>query len=181
MLVNMDILSSFPEEFENALPPFNSNGLIEPGDFSPTRTEFEERFVNIGDVDRRHSIYNGWNQHREALLHAGSSESSRQLLNGSFTTNKPSPGDIDIAVEVSIDDATPLAISRVKPISDLLQGPLMKTDYYCDAYPVYCLPIDHPQYEQITAKAIKYWTKWFARTRNHVPKGRIWATTGGLR
>jgi hypothetical protein len=174
----------FPQVSQCQLPSFDSNGVIIAGDFWPTTQEFEDRFVNVGDITKRKSIYDGWNRHRADLFQAGSLKTNIQLLNGSFTTNKYSPGDIDIAVEVSIQDSTASEFFRKKAISDLLQGPRMKPKYQCDAYPIYCLPPDHKDYKIITGDALSYWTKWFGHCRpplSHLAKGRIWATIGGLR
>ena len=43
--------------------------------------------------------------HRKALLEAGIPAQAKQLLNGSYTTSKASPNDIDIAVEVPISES----------------------------------------------------------------------------
>lgn len=175
------ILSEFPTEFGDFPASFDSNGVLPLGDYAPTREQFEARFVDIGDIDRRRSIYDGWNRHREALLLAGVPNRGRQLLNGSFATNKHSPGDIDIAVEIPIDEEALFSLTKDHPIGKLLQGPLMKHDYHCDAYPIYSLPLSSSQYYNVTVGAIKYWTKWFGYTRNATPKGRVWTTTGGLK
>jgi len=176
-----EMLSEFPERFDNPFPLLNAEGILPPGDFAPTHDEFRVRFVEMGDTNRRRLIYEGWNKHREALLRVGIPSSGRQLLNGSFTTAKPSPGDIDIAVEVPVDENALDSLTGDHPIVKLLLGSLMKFDYYCDAYPIYSLPPRHPLYQQVTGKAIRYWTKWYGHTRGLTPKGRVWATTGGLR
>jgi hypothetical protein len=147
----------------------------------PSRVEFETRFVNTGDALQRSSIYNGWNDHRRALLNAGGPSEARQLLDGSYTTAKDSPGDIDIAVEVPILRGDALkSLSTDDPVLNLLQGPLMKPRYHCDAYPIFVLPKSDPYYSSVTTRAMQYWTKWFGRTRTGTEKGRTWATTGGL-
>ena len=173
------VLSTFPDNFDAPMPEFNADGILDPGDYAPTRLEFEDRFVNFGDSARRQSIYDGWNRHRHALLEAGLPGSSKQLLNGSFTTSKPFPGDIDVAVEVPVEDETCIH-DEEDAVVKLLQGEPMKSAYHCHAFPIYSLPPDHPLYERVTVDFIKYWTNLFGHTRNHIPKGRVWATTGGL-
>ncbi len=175
-------LDSFPDESSSQLPEFNEHDVLPGGDYFPSRTDFEKRFVSYGDAVARRTIYEGWNKHRERLALDGLTRSARQLVNGSFTTSKPAPNDIDIAVEVPIDDDM---LERLKQSSaatsaivKLLQGPRMKEQYKCDAYPIYCLPIMHKDYEAITLKAIRYWTKWFGQTRQGIPKGRVWTTIG---
>lgn len=109
-------------------------------------------------------------------------DTARQLLNGSYTSAKESPGDIDIAVEAPMSHSRDLAnFAPDHPIARLLLGSLMKPAYHCDAYPIYALPKSDAYYAAVTARAIEYWTKWFGRARSGTPKGRLWATTGGLR
>lgn len=170
-------LDTFPANPTMALPPFNPHGSLPPGDYAPTREGFEAHFVKAGNQSVRLSIYQGWIKHREALAAAGLAHSARQLLNGSFTTAKNAPGDIDIAVEVPVADLDQI---DTHPAADLLQGPDMKPEYRCDAYPIYCLPVGHVHYEAVTAAAIRYGTKWFGTDRQGNPKGRVWATVGGL-
>jgi hypothetical protein len=178
-----DALSDFPDQFEDGpIPLFTTEGCLPPGDFLPSKSEFESRFVNAGDRERRDFIYRGWNDHRQALLHAGVAGRARQLLNGSYTTAKSSPGDIDLAAEVPLPGSGALlTLSPDHPVVRLLQGQHTKPLYQCDAYPIYVLPNDDRLYASVTTGAIEYWTKWFGRSRSGTPKGRVWATTGGLK
>ena len=176
-----DFLSDFPERFDTPLPAFTADGGLPPGDFLPSRLEFEKRFVETANRERRSAIYEGWSRHRSALLLAGGTPASRQLLNGSYTTDKETPGDIDLAVEVPMSNREELAgLTLDHPIVKLLQGPLTKPEYDCDAYPIFVLPSTDPNYSRVTVRAIQYWTKWFGRGRNKKTKGRVWAETGGL-
>ncbi len=174
-------LTRFPIALLGPLPPFRDDGALPPGDYAPSRKDFEERFVGVAHGGRRQAIYAGWNLHRAALMAGGLPAATRQLLDGSFTTGKASPDDIDLAVEVPIDrraldDLDP----ETHPILSLLQGPRTKPTHACDAYPIYSLPVQDPDYDAVTARLISYWTKWFGTTRSGLPKGRVWATTGGL-
>jgi len=174
------ILTKFPNNFDAPLPEFNADGVLDPGDYAPTLAEFEDRFVDYGDLNQRRLIYDGWNRHRVDLLLSGLPASSRQILNGSYVTSKASPGDIDIVVEVQIGDYTDPLFSKDHPVLKLLQGPSTKVQHQCDAYPIFCLPSNHPDYQRVTEKSIKYWTKWFGHTRSKAIKGRVWTTTRGL-
>jgi hypothetical protein len=175
------ILSEFPDKFDGKIPFFTAEGALSPGDFLPVRVDFEARFVAVGDIVRRSFIYAGWNEHRAALINAGVPPEARELLDGSYTTAKDSPGDIDIAVEVPVASGVSLrTLTTDDPIVGLLRGPLMKPRYHCDAYPIFVLPKSDPSYSSVTTGAIQYWTKWFGRTRTGIEKGRVWAMTGGL-
>lgn len=173
-------LTEFPDSFDGPLPAFGPDGALPPGDFRPPVAEFEARFVAAGDQVQRGAVYAGWNAHRAALSGAGLPTHTRQLVNGSFTTVKPSPADVDIVVEVPIDSDTLATAGTDHPILSLLRGPLMKPEFRCDAYPIYHLPEDDPARTVVTVPAIRYWTKWFGTTRSGSPKGRVWATTGGF-
>lgn len=179
-IMTLNKLSAFPADCEGILPLFLADGSIPAGDFRPIRVDFEARFVYAGDIDRRGQIYSGWNRHRKALMREGVPSTGYQLLNGSYTTAKATPGDIDIAVEIPLDRTALLALLPTDPVLRLLQGPGTKADFDCDAYPIYSLPPGDALYERVTVRAIEYWTKWFGSTQSGTPKGRIWATTGGL-
>jgi len=177
-------LSSLPEldnlkSLENV--EFNSSGELFPGDYAPTINEFEEIFVNIGNRIQRNEIYNGWKSHRRDLLKDGLNQEARILLNGSYTTKKHSPNDVDLAVEVPITSESLNTADHNGPILRLLKGPEMKYIYNCDAYPIYILPEDDPNYSVITLAGVRYWTKWFARNRQNEYKGRVWARVRGLK
>jgi|SRR6185295_3195205 len=172
-------LNALPTTMEENVQGFVSDGLLPPGDYDLARDRFEELFVLASP--RRAEIFQGWNRHRTALLGDGLSERTLQLLNGSFTTAKLEPTDLDLAVEVPITYSELAASTDASPIRRWLLGPKMKTRFGCDAYPIYCLPSNDPYYESVTLRAIKYWTKWFAQTRTGQLKGRVWVRTGGLR
>lgn len=181
-MASTDVLSDFPARFDGSIPLFNAEGCLLPGDFQPSRMEFETRLVETGDRGQRAAIYRGWNRNRHELVRAGMPEAARQLLNGSYTTAKESPSDIDIAVEVPLSHSRDIAgLTPDHPIVKLLLGPVMKPAYHCDAYPIYVLPKGDPHYASVIVRAIEYWTKWFGRSRSGTLKGRVWATAGGLR
>ena len=140
--------SEFPVIFDGTMPDFTPEGSLPPGDFRPSAVEFESRFVRHGDSAKRNAIYQGWQRHRDALMRSGLPARSRQLLDGSFTTAKPSPGDIDIAVEFPTDAPTLVSMTDAHPTLRLLQGPDMKASFHCDAYPIFVLPASDPMYSK---------------------------------
>jgi len=162
------------------LPPVSDEGVLPPGDYGPSRAEFEKAFVDVGHSERRREIYAGWNRHRNRLQADGLERSARELLNGSFISSKWEPQDIDIVVEYPVTSAELRTLTPSSPILRLLQGALTKAEFECDAYPLYSLPEDDPAYWKVTAAGLRYWMKWFGRTRLGVEKGRIWATVGGF-
>lgn len=175
-----DILDELPNirHLLNTLPLFTAHGGLAQGDFAPSRIEFETRFVMTPNA-KRLQIYDGWNDHRAALLADGLTPDSRQLLNGSYTTAKGEPGDVDLAVEIPITSSQPPPRPD-QPVVRLLLGPRMKPRFNCDAYPIYVLPVNHADYQRITVAAVRYWTKWFGTDRLGNPKGRVWTATAGM-
>lgn len=158
----MESLDSLPVASETELPDLVSTDdeddkHLPPGDYFPRKDAFEATFVP--DSSRRAETYEGWNKHRDALQTAGLPTASRQLLNGSFTTSKETPGDIDLAVEVPDADQVFQDPSRLQAIVNLLRGPEMKPDFDCDAYPIYVFPEEHPHYIRATVEGVRYWTK----------------------
>lgn len=161
------------------LPEWEGHGGLPAGDYRPCRTAFEERFVNNPASSSRRAIDAGWNAHRDDLRRAGCDDESECLLNGSFTTSKQDPGDLDLVVGVPVEATTP--IDAIAPLLALLQGPDMRARYRCDAYPLLLLPEDHPDYANVTRNGIAYWLRWFGRDREGREKGRVWTRLAGLR
>jgi hypothetical protein len=157
-------------------PAFNGDGNLPPGDYWPSTAEFEERFVSVTSSESRPLIYQGFNRHRTELLAQGVADVAPCLLDGSFTTNKCDPEDIDLVVEV--DQSTLLGSERLQ---QLLSGPNAKSDFLCDAYPLIVFDDNHPDYKAVTEAGRAYWTKWFGTDRLGNSKGRVWTNTGGFR
>lgn len=157
------------------LPAFDIHGNLPEGDYWPTEADFETRFVHVHGSASRSGIYDGFKRHRAALLAAGVDPDADCLLDGSYTTEKLDPGDVDLAVEV--DHETFLHSTQVQA---LLPGPDTKAEFHCDAYPVLVLPDDHPHFERVTVAARAYWGKWFGRDRSANAKGCVWAKAQGF-
>lgn len=172
-------MAPFPSTIPR-LPALTDEGVLPPGDYAPSRAEFERSFVNVGNAVRRAEIYAGWNRHRNRLQEDGLARSARELLDGSFTSRTWEPRDIDIVVEYPVTSTELRMLTPTSPVLRLLQGGVLKTEYDCDAYPLYSLPEDDPAYEKVTVAGLRYWMKWFGRTRVGMEKGRVWASVGGF-
>lgn len=162
------------------LPGLTDDGMLPPGDYAPNRVEFERSFVNVGNAGRRNEIYAGWNRHRNQLQIDGLGSMAHELLDGSFTESAWEPEDIDIVVEYPISSTDLRMLTPSSPIFRLLQGRLSKAEYDCDAYPLFSLPDDDPEFQSVTLEGLRYWIKWFGRTRLGIEKGRVWASVGGF-
>ena len=157
---------------------FDSAGQVPVGDYAPAEDEFIRCFVAIDDTSRRETVYAGWKMHGQALQNAGLPKDARQLLNGSYTSSKSHPSDIDIAVEIRIAGDFATFCTDNTEIFELLKGPKAKPSYNCDAYPIPILLESDPDYKTVTEAAVLYWTKWFGKDRAGNDKGRIWALAG---
>lgn len=82
------------------IPPLNGDGLLPPGRWGASFAEVEQMFV-IGKSALRQQI---WVEFQNAfnLLH-GVTKISRVWIGGSFTTDKPNPGDIDVVFIIRDD------------------------------------------------------------------------------
>ena len=83
-------------------------------------------------------------------------------IDGSFSTNKSDPNDIDIAVFASSDDINGLAIDKRDKLMLLLgEHDIVRARYNCD---VYFVPLGNEI-------ARSYWRGWFGFSRGETPKG----------
>lgn len=168
----MDMSSLSP----TPLPAFNGDGNLPSGDYWPSKAEFEARFISVADSSSRPLIYEGFNRHRIELLAHGVADEAPCLLDGSFTTNRLDPQDLDLVVEV--DEVAFLGSQRLQY---LLGGPSAKAEFCCDAYPLVVYDATHPSFASVTEAGREYWTKWFGTDRLGNPKGRVWTNTGRFR
>ena len=157
------------------LPAFDEHDNLPEGDYRPTEADFEQRFVDVQGSDSRTEIYDGFKHHRAELLAAGVDPAADCMLDGSYTTRKLDPGDIDLVVEVHAE-----TYEQSSRLQELLSGPDAKADFLCDAYAVLVLPQEHPDFQAVTEKGRAYWRKWFGRDRQNHAKGRVWAKARGF-
>ncbi len=82
-------------------------------------------------------------------------------IDGSYSTLKPEPGDIDIVFFCDPKELNSLPIEKQFLISELFNRDLSKIRYNCD---VFLAPHDNTEMRS-------YWRGWFAFTRDEKPKG----------
>lgn len=82
-------------------------------------------------------------------------------LDGSFTTTKLDPNDIDLVVFINEEEANSLPTEKQRQLRGLLDNPTVKSRFGLDVYP--CIMGDE-QYRS-------YWRGWFGYDRNEKPKG----------
>jgi hypothetical protein len=162
-----------PSNTYGDLPDFDEGGNLPAGDYTPSAQNLKAYFVDRFTSETRSSIFQGWLKLKEAAIRAGVSGSSDVLFNGSFTTSKPNPRDIDLAVGIETDCHTS---DLFRSASTLFRGNGSIDEYGCDAYCFPLLPGDHPHHASLTIHFKDYWLKWFGTDRSMRPKGRVWTT-----
>lgn len=164
-----------PENTSKALPDFDAAGNLPAGDYAPSMTEIKAQLVERFSSKTRPLIFQGWLKLQDEALQTGASAEVDVLLNGSFTTAKTNPNDLDLVVGIPTECDTSKEFATLAP---LFRGKESIETYNCDAYCFPLLPENHPRYEPLTVKFREYWLKWFGTTREMTPKGRLWTRLG---
>ncbi len=84
-------------------------------------------------------------------------------IDGSFSTQKPEPGDIDVVFFLDAEQINNLEPDKRNLIAELFNNADSKIRYQCD---VYLVPIQDPD-------SRSYWRGWFGYSRDETPKGII--------
>jgi hypothetical protein len=90
------------------IPPLDNDGYLPPGIHDATLAQVEEAFGQRQSSDRRARLFGNLRRYLQELLAWG--QAREVILNGSFVTAKPDPGDIDLLVvlEPGFDFAAPV-------------------------------------------------------------------------
>lgn len=92
-----------------------------------------------------------------------------QWIDGSYTTSKQKPNDIDV---VTFIDYLDFDITRITKFDMNLSRGYPKFKYNIDGYVVVLFPQGHPHH-RITIDRLNYWKKWFGHDRDKNPKAII--------
>lgn len=153
------------------IPELDKNGYLPPGVHNSVLEEFEARFVeDFSTSMTRRDIFNGYKNYCRELLSLD--VATKQWVDGSFTTIKVDPGDIDL---VSHIDALKInSRQKYDQVLRLVQNKNhLKDKYKCDPYMIPVYPPDHQLYHK-TIDWIDYWHNWFGKSReDERPKGMI--------
>ena len=151
---------------------FNVNGYLEPGIHAMSDAEVKGHFVDgFTQSVTRPKIHAGYSQHASELAAIG--VGVEKYLDGSFTTTKTDPGDVDMVVFADADlvDALPPAVQQ--QLRSLVSGKATQQTHLCDCY--FCPTVKdqhHPAYEKLRTQR-KYWLGEFCFDRADVPKGIV--------
>lgn len=136
-----------------------------------TKQRFSDIFTQIPDVTIRRTLFNNFCDYLKDLKNVVSLKQWFQYINGSYTTKKENPSDIDVVSFVD-EDSYRVIVSHER----LLSSPTAKNDsrnvYRIDAYFVPEFMTTDPRYK-IYLDKISYWAKWFGYDRIKKPKALI--------
>lgn len=134
--------------------------LLEPGLHDVDDDALESMFVRpFDDPSRRRELLDGL---RAMLLDIRRMGLRVEVwIDGSFTTQKPNPVDIDVVIYYDPIAVQALEASAQNALFEIADTNLSKLRYKCDPY---FAPNDAQQLRS-------YWKRWFGFSRNEEPKG----------
>lgn len=147
---------------------FDINGNPQPfGIVKILLSDFKSIYVDAFTTSStRQSIYFKWQDYIEHFKNQICSE-FKQWVNGSYTTNKIDPNDIDL---VNLVEYTDDLNSKAHLIVNFLTQGGSKDKYKVDGYFVQIYSTDDPRYS-LTEHWLNYWKDWFGHDRERREKG----------
>lgn len=136
----------------------NENGYLPPECFIVDLNEFKEKFVHVEDISKRELIYNKYKSFCERFQ----SIILKVRINGSYTTGKKLPDDIDVAVYYDALKFNDLSIINIAEKIAFNDKAGIKRTYMLHLLPVPVYPQDHPAYK-MTEFHIEKWEKLFLK------------------
>lgn len=153
------------------IPDFDENGNLPSGIINSSLQNFEDNFItNFNDSSTRPEIFKGYLRYCDKLLPLNIA--TKQWINGSFTTKKVNPNDIDFVTHIDAlkVDENPEIQNKISEICNPFET---KKEFLCDVYFIPLYPQKMPELYQHTIERINYWRKWFGHDRKMNPKGII--------
>lgn len=154
------------------IPPFRPDGYLPIGAHHTDVAEVEARLVDAfsGSV-RRRPLNDGWRRRRDEISRLVPID--REWVNGSFTTLKQDPGDIDVVCFVDHDAILRLKVPDRMRLFDLTTNNLTTRRVYgCDSYLVAVVPHGHPL-RPVYDGRVGYWDRWWSHDRLGVERGYL--------
>lgn len=135
--------------------------LFDAGFHDIDTTDLESIFIKPFDKqERRKFLIKHLNKYLEQLKDVGAK--FEIWIDGSFSTDKEEPNDIDIAIFHSEAEINGLHVDKKKLLKQLVEyHEEIKLRYYCDIYFI-------PDNDVATRS---YWRGWFGFSRAEAPKG----------
>ena len=153
------------------IPPFDDvTGYLPPGCYKISIKEFEKCFVcNFPDSIKRPDLFEGYVDF-SILMCDEMPSAKKQLINGSFTTNKIDPGDVDLVI---VFDSELLTTKEKDKCIILMNNTTIKEGYGCHTFPLVKYPKSKPELYAKYLEKKKYWLNCWGSDREDIPKGII--------
>jgi hypothetical protein len=149
---------------------FDENGNPKPySEINISLEQFSDIFSSIPIRERREYLLSNFKRYLSDLDNKVSPSKWYQFINGSFTTEKKEPGDIDV-----VNFLDPLSYLKLTKEESLLTSQFedvrdSKKLYEVDGYAAPIFNENEPQYF-IFCDIYSYWIKWFGQDRKKNPK-----------
>ena len=152
---------------------YDKNGNPIPYDFiDMTGEDLKENLVDsFSESKTRKDIYYGYTKYCNDLL-VLINECVTQWIDGSFTTIKTDPNDIDIVNWASAERINQLGTALIPFDTRTSQGQV-KIDYKVDGYIIPNLDAARPDLSRYYKQNFDYWSKWWGHDRKNNVKGII--------
>jgi hypothetical protein len=136
-----------------------------------TLDEIEQALVTpFQNSQTRPGIFQAYLGHRDAIQPLVVQTPREQWLDGSFTTNKIDPGDVDVVTWLPLHEVQGLSDEDKQACRELFKGRYTPAGAPVHSFCAFTMPANHP-YAFIEQQARAYWTDWFGTQRNGDRKG----------
>lgn len=152
------------------LPDFDENGYLPRGCYEPTIEEIEERFhKEFPDSNTRSNIFKGYVNYSIQVCDSIKA-ANKQLINGSFTTIKKNPSDIDLLL---IIDSESFNIDENRILTRFLNNNFILEMFNCHTFALMKYPKNKPELYKKYLKKKAYWLDCWGSDRVDTPKGLV--------
>ncbi len=180
---------------KNLLPSFDENGNLPPGCYECCIDEIKQRFVDdFSESSSRSSRFEGFVKYSRYICESVKS-TRKQLINGSFTTKKLNPHDVDVVIvlnqcDMTLEESKFIEKEKIEEKERkkfyqsmkkfVKEGFVDINDLYCcDCYFLHKREPNEGKLYKDYLKDKNYWLKWWRHTRKNKkthkknPKGII--------
>lgn len=152
------------------IPDFDQYGHLPLGVYRTTLPFFKQRFVtDYNGSSTRESIFSGYVRYCAEVNSLNIA--SVQWIDGSYTTNKNDPNDVDLVTHV---DGIRIgeSLAYAEEIKRLVDIEFCKREFFCHPFFLPIFPGTDIRYP-VTQRWLDYWSKWFSSSRGNKKKGFI--------
>jgi hypothetical protein len=150
---------------------FDEHGNLKAGFADWTVAEVEERLVSaFPDSHSRPRIIQGYKRLRAEMQPFGMD--GEHWIDGSFSTAKAEPGDLDLLTVIDKDAVDALDTNQKAALVLLVNAKATKATHDCDSYFLPRVPDTHPLYANFHHWRT-YWMGEFGFDRDDHPKGIV--------